>query len=184
MIPDWLFNAIHAKLGNPDYIKPEDITMLIVNMKPTEGEKQVAAFINISSVNANFYIFEKIGNQYVTVFEDQLFVEGVQVVGVSPKNQILVVTGGGGGTGFWETYYYVIRYTPDGYKVVWQGIASNRANLELLGYRLQQYGMIGFDTSGKILTYAQKTVIPTQRGIFQIYLYNEQKGIYELSRTF
>ncbi|MFC5591860.1 hypothetical protein ACFPRA_23555 [Sporosarcina soli] len=155
--------------------------MLKINMKRSKSEEQIAAFINISAVNAMFVIYEKKGDQYQEVYVNEQFVEGVKVVGGSSNNQILVVTGGGGGgTGIWQSDHHVVRYTPQGYKEVWKGIATNRENLPIANYHLQQNGMIGFDAGGSELYYAQITSVPTSSGLFQLYKYNEQKSEYEL----
>jgi hypothetical protein len=184
LIPDWLFHSIRAKFRYPELIKREDIEMFKINMKRSESEEQIAAFINVDAVNAVFVIYEKKSNHYQEVYVNELFVEGVKVVGVSPNNQILVVTGGGGGTGIWQSYHYVVRYTPKGYKEVWKGIATNREHDPIANYHLQQNGMIGFDAGGSELYYAQMTSAPTRKSIFQLYKYNEQKSEYELLKSY
>ena len=113
-----------------------------------------------------------------------MVVEGIKILGILEYNQVLVVTGGGGGTGIWQTYHYVVRYTPKGYQEVWQGIHTNRVQNPLTNERIEQHGMLDFDRGGKDPNYALLTKEPTPSNMFQHFQYNEQKMKYELHKSY
>ncbi|HZG70156.1 MAG TPA: hypothetical protein VEY51_01345 [Chondromyces sp.] len=49
--------------------------------------------------------------------------------------------------------------------IMWSGVATNRESNPITNYRFQQNGMIGFDSGGQELYYAQLTGAPTPRSI-------------------
>lgn len=183
LIPDWLLHSLQARFRYPGLVKPEDITMFTIHMNSSKSE-QIAAFVNVDMVNAVFAIFEKQGNRYCEVYCSDIFVEGVKVIGSPPVNQILVITGGGGGTGIWQSYHYVVRYTPRGYQEVWKGVATDRLSDPITNTQLQQNGTIGFDAGGNELYYAQITTVPTVKSKFEVYRYDEQRMKYELFKSY
>ncbi|WP_428912314.1 hypothetical protein [Niallia sp. Krafla_26] len=157
--------------------------MFKLNMKQTPSE-QIGAFYNMDNNNGILVLFEKQGNHYQKVYEKDMVVEGIKIIGILEYNQILVVTGGGGGTGIWETYHYVVRYTPKGYIEVWEGIHTKRFQNPLTKERIEQHGMLDFDSGGKDLYYALLPSDPTLVSTFQHFKYNEQKMKYELHKTY
>ena len=185
LVPDWLFHSLRKRFRYPDRIKREEITMMKINMKPRDSKsEQIAAFINVDMVNAVFVIFEKHGDHYDEVYCKDLFVESVKVIGAQEHDQKIVLTGGGGGTGIWESSHYVIRYTPEGYKDVWEGVATLRVSDKIAPYDIQQNGTIGFDAGGNELYYALIKSQPVPEVSGQIYKYNENRMKYGLAEAY
>ncbi len=183
LIPDWLFHSIRRKFRYPELVKREEINMFKLNMKPYQSE-QIGAFFNMDNNNGILVLYEKNGNYYQPVYEKDMVVEGIKMLGILGYNQVLVVTGGAGGTGIWQTYHYVVRYTPKGYQEVWHGVHTYRLSNPLTKEYFQQNGMIDFDRGGKDLYYALLTSEPTPASLFQHYQYNHQNMKYELVKSY
>ncbi|SOC38675.1 hypothetical protein [Ureibacillus acetophenoni] len=183
MVPDWLYHSLRKRFRYPDEIKREEITVMKVNMKPYDSE-QIAAFINVDMVNSVFVIFEKHGDHYDEVYCKDSFVESVDIIGAMEKDQKIVLTAGTSGTGYVESYHYVIRYTPEGYQDVWDGLARYFVSHHIAPTDIKQNGTISFDAGGNELYYSLIKTEPKQEVTAQLYKYNKQKHKYELAETY
>ena len=152
-------------------------------MKPYESE-QIAAFINADMVNSVFVIFEKHGDHYDEVYSKDLFVESVKIIGGTENNQKLILTAGTSGTGYVESYHFVIRFTPEGYKDVWKGIARYFVSNYIAPHNIQYNGTVGFDAGGDELYYSLIKSQPRHDVTAQLYKYNNQKMNYELIKSY
>jgi hypothetical protein len=182
LIPDWIFNSIRAKSTRPDLVTKEKIDLMTVHMKPSP-DTQIAAFATIHKYEGIFVLFEKVQGKYHEVYVKNIPVVGVQNFGYA--DQSIVLTGRtGDGSGSWEYTHFVIRYTPQGYKEVWSGLAQYNQSV-LLPY-LQIYGGIIFVSTNSFIYFQFKQTTndpvkpPSIETSFQLYKYNEQKMKYEL----
>ncbi|MFY3793342.1 hypothetical protein ACOQFO_16860 [Ureibacillus sp. MALMAid1270] len=78
----------------------------------------------------------------------------------------------------------MIRYTPEGYKDVWEGVATLRVSDKIAPYDIQQNGTIGFVAGGNELYYALIKTKPIPEVTAQCYKYNENRMKYELVETY
>jgi hypothetical protein len=120
-IPDWAYQAIRAKLENPDTLRKEDITV-IYNFEPYLENMQILAYASPSKYDGAFIIFEKVNGNCEEVYS--LKTHQIGPVQTNYSDIILTVLEEGS-TGFATLRYYIIKHTPVGYQQVWEGLANH-----------------------------------------------------------
>lgn len=156
-VPDWLYESVKSKIENSSLLKKEDINILIVNTNPNK-KHQIITYANIGKYDSIFIIFEKINGKYQEVYSKKSwFISSVEINSLNIVLKILESSG----TGFSSYYYYIIRYTPNGFKEVWRGLAHK--------YELfpREYN---FETICSLNSYFLNQII-------HFIVYNEYKGM-------
>lgn len=117
-VPDWVWEEFRAEFGKAG-VKRENIGVLVINM--TGGEQpQVAAWTTLGRMEGLFVLYEYRNGTYVKVYEKRSAVWNVGDYG----RELVLTFSAGSGTGYQKNTIHVLRHTPKGFKVVWNGDGS------------------------------------------------------------
>ena len=185
-IPDWLAEDIRSRFAQDlqKRVVKEAVTYAQVQLDTTDTEKsnepEIAVIANADDRNGIFLLYAYIDGRYEAAFEMKQPVTGFQVIG--RKEKMIVLTTATSGAKKAEDSLYVIRATPDGYKIVWSGIGHSRTEnetIEMIDGNLQLD-----DEENLVYLQLRRTLEPTgvpimEQSSARVFLYNDKKQHYE-----
>lgn len=180
-IPGWLVETLQGKVDRPDLISAENISISYVNMN-LSYYPHLVVYADSGYSNSIFFIFEWQGNKYVPVFERKWCIRGIEI----KYPHIILTVHESSGTGFAAYNYHVLRFTQDGYRQVWEGMASyyemfpRATNFDITAsLAFPQVDELMYFRVKRKFKGMDETNIIRKRNLFKVYRYNESMMVYE-----
>jgi hypothetical protein len=182
-IPDWLFDSFRQKFSQPDEIKKESITLVYLRMDRKNRAPEIAAFLTTSHMEGWFVLYAEENGAYREVYAKGEPVYGLQVHGA--VDHMISFVSGLGGSGVQKNNYHLIKYTKQGYKEVWNGVAYDvLANGPPPLHK--KFGTFFIDEHTGTLYYKQTAYnynedfehVSSTKETSQVYHYDEEKDVF------
>lgn len=197
-IPDWIIQDMQTRLNDIDKnrVQLQGISILQVRMKKkfqerqTDQEKKSAeqkksgpeliAYANLDQHKGLLVLYAKEKGRYRVVYEKKEPICSVQII--DDDNSQIVLTTGNSENGKEENKLYVLRYTPQGYREVWDGIAHFRREGQTID---QVDGSVQFPGNNQLIYFELNRTLDSvgmplmEKSSYQVFTYNEKKARYE-----
>lgn len=185
-VPEWLYRDIRNRLAPEiqEKLKREQIALTHIQLEGPSAEDHLQAELvvsaNIDQKHGIFLLYEYANGRYEAVYEANHPIAGWQIMG--EKQRMIAVSTATSNGNRDEDSLYVIRHTPEGYKVVWSGIGHAKTvgeTVDMIDGNLQ------LDDEGNLI-YLQfrrtldATGVPImEQSSARLFEYNEKKLHYE-----
>ncbi|MCX7749354.1 MAG: hypothetical protein N2645_21050 [Clostridia bacterium] len=176
-LPEWVYKSIYSKLDNPGLLDKKNITMQKC-FNPITERSQIIAYANANRNDGAIIIFEDFDGKYKEVFSEKLrLILSVQ----THHPDIIMVCMDESGTGTATVNFHIIRYTKNGYRNVWQGLADYFDNNYSPQLRFEVTAGISFSNTGELIHSIFKKLYKEGNAtnpvsiekLFDIYVYND-----------